>query len=130
MSDWELRQLCPDGTCLGVIRADGTCSVCGHAMPGWGDERNRGLLVDPEDAADAGPAEDEDAADDDAPDAPAAEAEADADDDDAPADEVAGDEGAADPTWSARELCPDEACIGVLGADRRCKVCGKADTGN
>ena len=23
-----------------------------------------------------------------------------------------------------RELCPDGACLGVLGPDRRCKVCG------
>jgi hypothetical protein len=26
----------------------------------------------------------------------------------------------------ARALCPDGACIGVVGADGRCKVCGRA----
>ncbi len=25
-----------------------------------------------------------------------------------------------------RQLCPDEACIGLLGPDGRCKVCGKS----
>jgi hypothetical protein len=25
------RRLCPDGSCIGVIAADGKCSVCGHA---------------------------------------------------------------------------------------------------
>ena len=25
-----------------------------------------------------------------------------------------------------RQLCPDEACIGIVGADGRCKVCGRA----
>ena len=25
-----------------------------------------------------------------------------------------------------RKLCPDGACVGVIGADGRCKVCGKA----
>ncbi len=25
-----------------------------------------------------------------------------------------------------RQLCPDEGCIGVIGSDGRCKVCGRA----
>jgi hypothetical protein len=25
-----------------------------------------------------------------------------------------------------RELCPDGACIGLLGADGKCKVCGRS----
>jgi hypothetical protein len=24
-----------------------------------------------------------------------------------------------------RRLCPDEACIGVLGSDNKCSVCGR-----
>lgn len=28
--------------------------------------------------------------------------------------------------WESRSLCPDESCIGVLGADGRCAVCGRA----
>jgi hypothetical protein len=27
--------------------------------------------------------------------------------------------------WDNRRLCSDESCIGVLGPDGRCKVCGK-----
>ena len=28
-------------------------------------------------------------------------------------------------TWENRELCPDGACIGVIGADGKCNVCGE-----
>jgi hypothetical protein len=28
-----------------------------------------------------------------------------------------------------RELCPDGSCTGVLGADGRCKECGRSATG-
>src|ERR1041384_5224505 len=48
VGEWDQRQLCPDGACIGVIGPDGTCKVCGRAAPNWGDERNRGL-IDPED---------------------------------------------------------------------------------
>lgn len=27
--------------------------------------------------------------------------------------------------WQQRQLCPDGACIGVIGPDGRCKICGK-----
>jgi hypothetical protein len=27
----------------------------------------------------------------------------------------------------SRRLCPDGACVGVLGPDGRCKVCGRAE---
>lgn len=27
--------------------------------------------------------------------------------------------------WESRALCPDDGCIGVLGADGRCGVCGR-----
>ncbi len=30
---------------------------------------------------------------------------------------------------AARRLCPDGACIGVIGADGRCRVCGRAGEG-
>jgi hypothetical protein len=29
----------------------------------------------------------------------------------------------------SRRLCPDGSCIGVIGSDGRCKVCGLADRG-
>ena len=31
----------------------------------------------------------------------------------------------ADIEWGNRTLCSDESCIGVIGPDGRCKVCGK-----
>src|SRR5579883_1949635 len=37
------------------------------------------------------------------------------------AEEVAG--------WTERELCPDGTCLGVIGPDGRCKICGKSGNG-
>jgi hypothetical protein len=31
------RRLCPDGSCVGVLGADGLCSVCGHPEGAAGD---------------------------------------------------------------------------------------------
>ena len=115
---WDQRELCPDGACVGVIGPEGTCKVCGRAAANWGDERNRGLTPlppeGPSETADDSPddLDDEYEADDDADDA------ADDDPDEAPAL-------GAEP-WAERKLCPDDACIGLLGDDQRCKVCGKS----
>lgn len=32
--------------------------------------------------------------------------------------------------WENRILCPDESCIGVIGADGRCKECGNSYEGS
>jgi hypothetical protein len=106
VSEWNQRELCPDGGCTGVIGPDGTCKVCGRAAPNWGDERRRGMV------ASAAPTDDDDhddASDQDpiAPSAPAAL-------------------GAA-AEWSDREMCSDGACIGVLDERGVCRVCGKQD---
>jgi hypothetical protein len=37
--------------------------------------------------------------------------------------------GAADDDWENRRLCSDENCIGVIGADGRCKECGRPYAG-
>jgi len=37
--------------------------------------------------------------------------------------------GAADGDWEQRRLCSDENCIGVIGADGRCRECGKPYAG-
>jgi len=29
--------------------------------------------------------------------------------------------------WENRRLCADEACIGIIGPDGRCKECGKPE---
>lgn len=111
MSDWDQRELCSDGACVGVIGPDGTCKTCGRVAANWGDERNRGLTPLP-------------------PESPSEADGHDLDDDDD--EDLDGDDPApvlADPPedgeWNTRKLCPDEACIGVIGADDRCKVCGK-----
>ena len=45
VGEWDKRQLCPDGACVGVIGQSGTCKVCGREAPNWGDERKRGLIT-------------------------------------------------------------------------------------
>lgn len=35
----------------------------------------------------------------------------------------------ADEDWEKRTLCSDEACIGTIGSDGKCKECGKTYTG-
>lgn len=100
MAEWDRRQLCPDGACIGVIGDDGTCKVCGRAAPDAGG------------AYRSGPAEpiepDDEQFDDD-------EQE---DHDDARDDGEGGE-------WSERKLCPDGGCTGVIGDDGKCKVCGR-----
>jgi hypothetical protein len=120
VDEWDQRVLCPNGACNGVIGPDGTCKVCGHVMPNWGDERMRGLSDDPEeDAVDEDEDDDEDLADDGDDD----EGDDEADDDDDDDDEVAG--GEAPPEWEERKLCDDGACVGVIADNGLCTVCGK-----
>ena len=109
MSEWDQRQLCSDGSCVGVIGADGTCKVCGRAAPNWGDERKRGLIDPPAD---------EDADDDELDD----DEDEDSDEEEASPAAASGEDS---PEWDQRKLCPDDACIGVIGADGSCKVCGR-----
>jgi hypothetical protein len=99
VEEWDRRQLCPDGGCTGIINSTGVCGTCGRAAPNWGDERKRGLR----NPTDAPPIVKDD--DDIAPSAPAALG--------AMAD------------WGTRRLCSDGGCIGVIGANNKCKTCGK-----
>ena len=89
--DFEDRELCPDGSCIGLIGEDGRCKVCGRAKdPASAQARER---VSAE--------------------MPSAESlEHDASDDAFEDDD--------------RHLCPDGACIGLLGSDGKCKVCGRS----
>ncbi|MGE5180526.1 MAG: hypothetical protein ACM31C_00620 [Acidobacteriota bacterium] len=106
MGEWERRQLCPDGACIGVIGADGTCTVCGRAAPGYDGAYRSGPSE---------PIEDED------------EAEAGDDADEKVQELVDKAEGAVhEVEWKQRELCPDGACTGVIGDDGKCKVCGRS----
>ena len=80
------RELCPDGDCIGLIGADGRCKVCGTVSPSAvADPRHQGMVAPRAGQPDEGePGEDDD-----------------------------------------RELCPDGACLGLIGADGRCNVCGR-----
>ena len=81
------RELCSDDSCVGLVGPDGRCKVCGTvSVSAVADPRHRGLRLDarPDDPAEL--------------------------DDD-------------------RELCPDGACVGVIGADGRCGVCGTTGSG-
>ncbi len=97
-SQWSRRRLCSDGNCIGVIGADGRCKECGKPHAAGGE-------VAPAPAADEP--------------TPAAEERPDETADVKPQPEQGADE------WSRRRLCSDGNCIGVIGADGRCKECGK-----
>jgi hypothetical protein len=92
------RRLCPDGSCIGVIGADGRCPVCGRHASGKPD---MALVGDSASGADDG-------------------------DDGAQREASAGDApatpGGFDPK---RRLCEDGSCVGIIGADGRCSVCGR-----
>ena len=45
--------------------------------------------------------------------------------DDKVTEETPEDPPPTDEEWARRVLCSDESCIGVIGADGRCKECGK-----
>ena len=81
----EDRELCPDGSCIGLIGDDGRCRVCGRTGDGEAAEPVAVTASSPRVPADSDGAFDED-----------------------------------------RELCPDGACIGILGSDGKCKVCGRS----
>ena len=102
--EWENRQLCSDGNCIGVIGPDGKCKECGRpgeggVIPTGGDEEIHDEPTAPE------------------PDAAAASDE----------EERSGESAAADDgdDWANRRLCPDGNCIGVIGPDGKCKECGR-----
>ncbi len=101
--DWENRVLCSDESCIGVIGPDGRCRVCGRpAEPGTR------IPPDHDSIGAAAPF---------AEPALAPETEPDPGAGDTPSDP--------DLTWEDRVLCSDESCIGVIGPDGRCRVCGK-----
>src|SRR4029077_3736546 len=86
------RRLCPDGTCVGVIGADGRCGVCGQmAGEARADAATAADLYDNEHSA--------------------------GDDHDVEPVEASGAAvGGFDP---GRRLCDDGACVGVIGPDGR-----------
>lgn len=98
--DPATRRLCPDGSCVGVLDREGRCSECGRAGGPLEAEADMALADDAMEGV--------------APEAPEAPGVA------APASE------GFDPS---RKLCDDGSCVGVVGADGRCSVCGRRSGG-
>lgn len=103
--DFEARVLCTDPLCIGLVGPDGRCAECGAAGPILTDEQRAQMARAARTDADA-------------------EAQA-----DVPVEavrealETAAGAASAD-AFDDRQLCPDAGCIGILGEDGRCKVCG------
>jgi hypothetical protein len=104
--DPSRRRLCPDGACIGLLDESGRCKECGLvAGRGTAPTSAQVLPTSPSPSRDEWP-------------------------DDAEPDETAPapaeGEAAFDPT---RRLCSDGSCVGVIGPDGRCRVCGAAAEG-
>ncbi len=124
MSEWDQREVCPDGACVGVLGSDGTCKVCGKrgraadavettaSAEGSGNAL-RGTEATDFDEDDEYYYEDED------------DEDSDDEDEDDEGEPDADEEGVATVTWTERKLCPDGACVGVIGDAGSCKVCGR-----
>ena len=122
MSEWDRRELCPDGGCVGVIGPDGKCGVCGKETAvqasGFGLQAS-GEHEEPEQAA----------ADDEPSDSGSGSNAGSDSEAGSPRPEprglaAAGGEGGDE--WDQRQLCPDGACVGVIGDDGTCTVCGRS----
>lgn len=109
--DPNKRELCPDGACIGVIGRDGRCRECGTLSPSGppaavdGEKSPEEVAGDGADTRAGGMVEEAWKGREEKSTAPGV---------------VEGDE--FDP--DRRQLCGDGACVGVIGADGRCKVCG------
>ena len=97
------RRLCSDGSCVGVLGADGRCSVCHRSAGAGGESFDEGPDRAFGGAPDEAPFE---ASADGRPVAPAAD----------------GATSGFDPT---RRLCDDGSCVGIVGTDGVCGVCGQ-----
>jgi len=106
--DWEHRVLCSDESCIGTIGPDGCCKECGRPYEG---ELPAGFLSGQANV----PAVSGSSGEEDFSDGSPVNAEGRTESDQTPN---------ADDEWAQRTLCSDESCIGVVGADGRCKECG------
>jgi len=89
------RKLCPDGGCIGIIGDDGRCTVCGTS--------DKGVASSPAPDPETGDSLDDTEVE---PSEPGIEASP----------------SGFDPN---RRLCSDDDCVGVIGEDNRCRLCGK-----
>jgi hypothetical protein len=101
--DWENRRPCSDESCIGTIGSDNRCRVCGlldSITPADSDRSSNCSSTVQEEAKEEPFAEEQ-----------------------APETENSG--GDEDTAWEDRKLCSDESCIGTIGPDGRCRVCGQ-----
>ena len=117
--DLETRELCADGTCIGVLGTDGRCTECRRTRA----EAERGVAAAGAGAAEATSSEESAWA---SGGAPAEDREASAEDREASAEDREASAEDREASAEDRELCPDGACIGLIGPDGRCKACGHA----
>ena len=104
------RYLCEDDACIGYLDANGQCKVCGKVATHFEPDKSPVTPppeLGPRDPRLAGLAKREDVAEEVA------------------AHVLAHSTPASPPDWEDRKLCPDGACIGVIGADGRCGECGR-----
>jgi hypothetical protein len=97
------RKLCPDGSCVGIIGKDAKCTICGTSSAAGDSPAEQAPTT-----SDAGGESDVESEAE--PDFQAIER--------GPEDSSSG----FDPN---RRLCGDDTCIGVIGGDNRCRICGK-----
>ncbi len=115
--DLDHRRLCSDGGCIGVLGPDGSCKECGRVGDDvTSDPRLRGFSVSQED--DDAPTDEEEAVQWEE------QQEDDGTDDDRNGDDVSRAKNDLPSTFADRRLCPDGACIGVVGTDGSCPECG------
>jgi hypothetical protein len=92
---WDKRTLCIDESCIGTIGPDGKCRECGKPY-------------DPSKI-------------------PVAETTTTHANQTQPIDDPqkGAESTVTDDEWEKRVLCSDEACIGTIGPDGKCRECGK-----
>ena len=108
--DAKARRLCPDGACIGLLGENNICKVCGKSAQGGGQ---------------APAAQDRDAGSDDAGDESAGDGPDDSVGAAGEADASADSDAATGGFDAKRALCPDGACVGVIGSNGKCTVCGR-----
>jgi hypothetical protein len=97
----EGRVLCGDDSCVGTVGPDKRCKVCGKPCEGDAEVGSGATVQGSDDVERARPAVADDASAENRP----------GDDDAAPGE---------------RMCCPDDACIGIIGPNGECGICGKS----
>ena len=124
--DWELRILCDDECCIGVIGSDGRCNECGKVSNKYSEKRWKALAEEISRENEKQDWERRTLCSDGnclgmiGIDGRCTEC----------GKEFAYDKsddykGPHDNEFGERILCDDECCIGIIGADGRCSECGK-----